>query len=321
MQNNPYVKILKYLLSIGIVIVIFFFMGRQLYFQWDELSRHETRFNYKMLLLSFIPLIFNFLINTIYFQHLLKNLGESIDSLNTFKVLYISQLGKYIPGGIWPILGQFYLFEKQKISKLTVFIANVTLILLDTISVLLVFIPFYLIFFSNQFRYLNILLLIIIAFCVFLLNPKMLNKVVRLVNVKLKSKDIALEYKFHDLVYLVMLGVLDWLILGTGLFFLISSFHSIPVIYIAYLSGTFALSWIIGTLSFIVPNGLGIREGTLSYFLTFLLPPPISIIVALLARIWITIGDVISSMIAFLVVAWQDKGCSYRFVNFVRRVI
>ena len=321
MQKIPYIKIIKYLLSIGIVTVIFFFMGRQLYYQWDQLSRYETQFNYKMLLLSFIPLIFNFLINTIYFQHLLKNLGESIDSLNTFKVLYISQLGKYIPGGIWPILGQFYLFEKQKISKLTVFIANVSLILIDTISVLLVFIPFYFIFFSNQLRYLNILLLIIIASSLFLLNPKMLKKVVRLVNVKLKGKDVALEYKFHDLVYLVMLGVVDWLILGIGLFLLISSFHSIPISYIPYLSGAFALSWIIGTLSFIVPNGLGIREGILSYFLTFLLPPPISIIVALLARIWITIGDVISSMIAILVVAWQDKECSYRFVNFVRRVI
>jgi len=314
-------KLVKYPLSLIIILVLFYFMARQLYYEWDELSNYKIEFNYRMLFLSLIPLISNFLINTIYFQHLLKILGVPINSISTFKVLYLSHLGKYIPGGIWPILGQFYLFEKERVSKVTIFIANVTLILLDTISVFMVFIPFYLLYFYKQTKHLDILLLIIIICCVLLLNPKIFTRIVTLVNFRLKGENINLKYRYYDLIYLSLLGVLDWLILGIGLYFLISSFHNIPVKLVPYLSGAFALSWIIGTYSFIVPNGLGVREGILSYLLSFFLPIPISIILSILARLWITGGDLISSLLAFLIKVRQDKDSSFRLINFVRRVI
>jgi uncharacterized membrane protein YbhN (UPF0104 family) len=58
-----------------------------------------------------------------------------------------------------------------------------------------------------------------------------------------------------------------------------------------------AFSWVVGFLSIITPAGLGVKEGIFSYFLTFIVPTGIATLVALIVRIWGTIGEILYSLI------------------------
>jgi uncharacterized membrane protein YbhN (UPF0104 family) len=64
----------------------------------------------------------------------------------------------------------------------------------------------------------------------------------------------------------------------------------VPISAYPPLVGINALAWTIGFFSFIVPGGLGVREGIQSFFLKFFLPLPVGIVAALLYRIWAIIG-------------------------------
>jgi uncharacterized membrane protein YbhN (UPF0104 family) len=59
------------------------------------------------------------------------------------------------------------------------------------------------------------------------------------------------------------------------------------------LIGINAIAWIVGFLSLPVPGGLGVREGVLVTLLQVFVPLPVSIIAALLARVWAILGMVV----------------------------
>ncbi len=309
-------KTVRYFLAFIIISVVFYFMARQLYYGWDELSQYHFEFKYKMFLLSFVPLTINFLIASIYFQKLLKILGVSVNLTNTFKVIFISRLGKYIPGGgIWALLGQVYLFDKENVSKIIVLIAIIMQLLVYSLYGLLVFLVLYFLHLGSMIAIHQVVLIFIFCMCVFILSPKIFTKVVNLISFKLKGERVNISYNYADLIYLSILCVVDWLIFGVGLFFLINSFYSVSINLIPVFAGTFAISWIIGLYVFIIPDGLGIREGMQAYLLSFFLPLPIAIIFSLMTRLWSTIGDLLSGGLAFLIKVTQDENLKVKIVK------
>lgn len=314
-------KTVRYFLAITIISIVFYIMARQLYYGWDELSHYRFEFKYKMLLLSFLPLTVNFLITSIYFQKILKILGVSINLTNTFKVIFLSRLAKYIPGGgIWALLGQVYLFDKENVPKLIVLIANITQLLVYTLYGLLVFIAFYFFYLGSKLAVQKVALIFTSCVCIFILHPKVFSKIVNLISFKLKGERINITYTYSDFIYLTVLCVVDWSIFGVGLYFLTNSFYSVSTNLIPVFAGTFAISWILGLCVFITPDGLGIREGVQSYLLSFFLPLPIAIIFSLMTRLWFTIGDLISSSLAFLIKVTQEEDLKFRMVKLMKHV-
>ena len=61
------------------------------------------------------------------------------------------------------------------------------------------------------------------------------------------------------------------------------------------------MTWVVGLLAFLTPGGLGVREGALALLLSPFLPVPLPTVVALLARVWWTVAELISVATAMLV--------------------
>jgi uncharacterized membrane protein YbhN (UPF0104 family) len=78
--------------------------------------------------------------------------------------------------------------------------------------------------------------------------------------------------------------------------------------------GIFSISWLLGYYVFIFPSGLGIREGVQVYLLSYFFPPSISIVIALVCRIWMTLGDGIISLIAIALAKWIKEEDIYERV-------
>jgi hypothetical protein len=52
----------------------------------------------------------------------------------------------------------------------------------------------------------------------------------------------------------------------------------------------------LGTLSIFAPSGLGVREGVLALLLTTYVVSPVAVLISLLARLWVTLGELVCAL-------------------------
>jgi hypothetical protein len=64
------------------------------------------------------------------------------------------------------------------------------------------------------------------------------------------------------------------------------------------LTGAYAFSLNIGFLAIFTPGGIGVREGVLVFLLSSIFPLPVSTLISLLSRLWMTLGEVLCFFIA-----------------------
>jgi hypothetical protein len=90
-----------------------------------------------------------------------------------------------------------------------------------------------------------------------------------------------------------------WFIYGIGAFFIINSLTTLTILKLSTIVAMFSISWVLGFLSFLAPAGIGVREGILTYFLIYIVPEPIAIIVVLTTRLILTLIEGAYALIAF----------------------
>ena len=103
---------------------------------------------------------------------------------------------------------------------------------------------------------------------------------------------------YVDFLKILAVYLLSWGLQGLAFFFLVSTVKGWSIDIAFYLIGSYIAAWLVGFLVLFAPGGLGIREGTLSFLLEFCLPLPLAIALSLLARIWITLGELAIAVVA-----------------------
>lgn len=88
---------------------------------------------------------------------------------------------------------------------------------------------------------------------------------------------------------------LSWVLLGVSFSLFVTAFVPEAVAHNRLLAGTVAASYLAGYLVLVAPAGLGVREGTMTALLTAVPGFPIAaaIVVAVLSRVWFTLGEVL----------------------------
>ncbi len=298
MKINYSLKSVRRIIGFSIVFLLFFFMAKSLYQNWNKIPFEKIRFNYYYLAISFIPLLFCFPIGAFAWKYILNNLGEKIFFRRAAGIIAISQLGKYLPGKIWFAVGRIYLAKvggicgsKTLVSLLLetgmLFISSLILFLISAIGITNLAIP-----------HLLILSAIITIIGLVGLYPTIFSKILNFFLSLFRRKKIEIYFPYGRILLLLIIYGIAWLLYGLGFYLLINSFYPVAFSSLLYLTAVYAISWNIGFIILISPAGLGVREGVLSSLLQSQFPQPITIIIAFLSRIWITIGELIFLIIA-----------------------
>jgi hypothetical protein len=258
-----------------------------------------------LLILSFLLLIVNLAISALVWGKILQLFGAQLPFPQSFKIMSLSGLGKYLPGKIWLYLGQIYLSQKAKIPKSVCLFSLLLLFAAYNLAGLLVFIAS--LFLWNRFSQVSISALFIAGCGAFLIifSPRILNGVLRWVfgifkRLKKKFPDNELVFRtgFRPVLRIILILAADWLIFGTAVYFLVNSFYHIGLTQTVILCGIFAISSILGILSFFVPAGLGVREGVQSYLLGMFIPLSAAIMISVVMRVWMTLGELMCFFVA-----------------------
>jgi len=292
------IHLLKKTCAFLVIIGIFYLLGKNLHQNFAEISHHRWSIKHELLVLSFLCLVLNLSIASYAWKKILSFFHASPPLDQTFKIMFISAMGKYIPGKVWQYLGQIYLGQRVGLPKSVTFFSMVLLFIAYNLAGILLFL-FSLFFWQKSPPFLIFALpLIFVLISLTAFYPPILNKVLKILMHLFKKEALTIKAGVGQIVKILLILIVDWVIFGTGVYLLVNSFYSINFNQTVILCGIFAISVISGILSFFVPAGLGVREGVQSYLLSLFIPVSMAILISLVMRVWIILGELVCFLVA-----------------------
>ena len=307
-----YKKTIYKIASYLIILTIFFFLGKNLFDNWQKVKGYDFSFNYFYLLLSFFFLFLMIISFALIWNKILRIL-EPTQKLSNFKAIKIfiySWLGRYIPGKVWLFLGRVYLGQKEGLNKKNLVIGTAYEIVLSIVSVFLFSIFFLSISFGMKVSNFYIIPMLIIPIGLFLVHPKILYYFSNLFLRKFKNIEIPLDsfLSYKNIIRIIFYFFIAFSFNGIGFFFLVRSIVYLPFCDIIGAISAFIFASALGMVAIFAPSGLGIREGVLVLLLQFYFPLSIAILISLIARIWATIGEAIALISVYLYSKFKKNG-------------
>ena len=283
----------KKVLQVLVIGVIFFFLARNLYQNWGKISTYDWKINYYWLIFSFgLMLVSSFLL-ALGWNLILRVLGGSLTHRKALKIFFLAELGKYIPGRVWSMVGKIYLCKQQGIPVGKTSACVVIQAVIQNVSGVLVFL-LSLVFWKNTEWIGNFYpVFFVIPAGLVLLHPAIMIKGLNFTLKKLKKNPVELDLKYRNILGILLLWCGLWVLSGMVYYFLIISLYPLPLAYSLIMVGIYSISGVVAFLSFLTPSGLGVMEGMLAFLLSFYLPLYIATLIALLLRVWRTANDLI----------------------------
>lgn len=281
-----------------IVLVIFGLMARTLYLGWQEVVAYQWDLDYPALLAAFALMLSSTALYAYLWKSILERLGGTLDYRKSYRIYYLSQLGRYVPGKIWSVLGLVYLSQKEGVSKATSAASVILQLALQIVSGVMVFaltLPLWRGSGAGSGLY---GLIVLLPMGLILVHPGVLSKGL---NVALRitgQPPMELNWGYGYLLGQLGLWAVFWLVNGIAHYLLIGSVYPSSLPPLLVLAGIFAISWVTGFLSLVTPSGLGVMEGTLAVLLSSYFPAPVATIIALWTRLVRTVVDLVCAGIA-----------------------
>ncbi len=289
---------LRRIAGILVILVCFFFLGRTLFSNLGQIGTYGWQFEPIRLMLSFVFLGVNLAVSAVAWKKILTLFGIRLPFRQSYKIMFVSAPGKYIPGKIWIYLSQIYLSQKANVPKGIALFSMLLLFGGYVLAGVVVFV-FSLFFWEGVSPWpVGVLFLLSLSAFWVLFSPRVQNLLLRVVrSVSRRFKEDLIPEKLTTsggttkVGQILLILLADWMIFAVAAYFLINSFYSIDVQQTVILCGIFAVSVIAGIASFFVPAGLGVREGVQSYLLSLFIPVSAAILISLIMRIWMILGE------------------------------
>ncbi|MFI6293051.1 lysylphosphatidylglycerol synthase domain-containing protein [Nonomuraea sp. NPDC050790] len=286
-------SVVKRVVRFGFLAVALGFGAWAVASQWDAVAAGFAALSWPMVAASLVAVIAALLGAMLTWRTLLADLGSPLPLRPAAKVFFVGQLGKYIPGAVWPVIAQMEMGRELGVPRsrsaaafflmMPIQLATGLIVTLGTLG-------------WDRYGWLLLALPVILV----LLEPKVINALIGFGLRRLKREPLE-----RPLTRRGMLTALGWALAGWAAYGLHLYFVA-PQTGVLFAIGAFALSWCLGILTFVVPAGAGVREVAMVAVLSPVMDRGSAIAVALVSRIVIIVGDVICAGIAGLV-ARRDR--------------
>lgn len=212
---------------------------------------------------------------------LLGLLDHRIPTAVAYRSYFVGQLGKYVPGGVWAVVGRGEWARRSGVTAAAAYSSTVLSMVTAYLAAAVVtagLLPIT----ATQIGFPPLALLVggLGVIGVPLLHPRVMEPALTLLR-RISRKRVQISAPpFPATMGIVAMQAITWVCIGTGTWLIAWGFGadvSWPVAMVAT-----AASWVIGMLVLPVPGGIGIREGA---FVALLQDVPEAAAIALAARL------------------------------------
>ncbi|MCH9275443.1 flippase-like domain-containing protein [Bifidobacterium amazonense] len=224
---------------------------------------------------------------------ILADLGSDLNWNAAVQLFGVSQIGKYIPGGVWNIVAAAEIGRDHKIPARRSVTAMTVAVLISLLSgtgigVITVLGT------SVNIQVPTWMIVVLLAVLVALLTPPVLNRLIGFGFALLKRPAPERQMTFRGLGLATLLAVIAWAVAGVQVWLLAVGFGMKAGLAGMMLAiGAYALAWVVGFLVVFVPAGTGVRESVLGLFFAGVLSSGGVLAVVLVSRIAMTIADLV----------------------------
>ncbi len=300
-------KIIKYIIQVAVIAILAYFTVPVFIKSFKQFRPAEWEINYWLLGASLILMQIVLWGQSAIWSKMIGLFQRKIGYWKAFKVAYLGQLGRYVPGKVWQLLAVAYLAKKEGVR---VEEATAGFILAQVFAtppgLLIVILYLFVIQASNAyakysaFSWAGVLALVI--FLVIFLQPNLFKKLLNFGLTRL-ARQPAVEFQLQKMVGLQVLFYyfLTWNLYGVCFYLFLNSvlpgyeFNLIETI------GAWTLAYLVGYWTIVLPAGIGAREAALILLLAPVIGAERAGIVVIGARLWSMIGEVICTIIAWRV--------------------
>ena len=231
------------------------------------------------------------------YRVLLGALGSPLPARTAAQILFVGQLGKYLPGSVWPVLAQMQLGTAHKVPRTRSASASVLAMLMSLVSgilVGLVVVPFA----GRATPYWWVFLLApVIGVC---MHPRLLNRILNRLLRLARLPPLDQPLTGQDVAVALAWGVVGWVFFGLQIWLLGNRLGLSSGSDLLLAIGGFAFAWCAGFVVVFAPAGAGIREVVLIAVLAGTMKAGDALAIALVSRVLMTAGDLISAGTAAL---------------------
>jgi len=271
---------------------------------WEQLTSYAWRLRLLPLVLSLALYVAGIGLAVLQWSLIMERLAGVSSLRKNAKIYSFSTLAKRLPGTYWYVAGRMLLYDAEGVAKATTATGAALELAATILAGLLVYVfslPFclstYLAGLPAIWRsgYLGLLIgLLVIVF----LRPSVVSAVLNRLARALGKQEVSFNFKTRDTLTWLAIHLLGWVIGGIVMYLLISALQPFPWAALPAIINMTTAAGLVGLVAFISPSGLGIKELTLAYLLSFYVPLPVAAVLSLLFRLWVIVGDFFWAVLA-----------------------
>ena len=293
MISRPIVARISSLLGIAIGIAGVAFVARTLISKWSEVTDAFSQVNAVNLVLSLLlGLAAMTSIGWIWVTMIVAR-SHNVRHRNAMSWYFTGQLGKYVPGGIWPIVGRAELAVRNGIPRIDAY-ASTGLSLVTTYAAAVVTIGI-----GAAATTGHRLIAILIAIALMAAYASFSQPSLRAVLIRVESRISSSASSLADpqrLVRLTVLHIPAWLLMSLSTSVTATAFGAdIGIADMLFITTT---SWLAGFVVVGVPGGIGVREAVFTSLAGGIIGTPMAVSLALMSRVVFIAVDLSGALIS-----------------------
>ena len=221
---------------------------------------------------------------------LLADLGSPLPLPAAIRVMFVGQLGKYVPGAVWAVAAQVELARDHDVPRRHSAAASLVAMAITLVVGLIaagVMLPLTSAHAVRQYWWV-LAITPLVAICLY---PKIIKFGLDLALRLLRKPPLQESVSVAGMTRALAWTTLGWLCFGAHAWFLIRVFAGDSPHTFALALGAYALAWAVGFLIIFVPGGIGARELALIAVLSPVMSSASALVVALVSRVVMTVGD------------------------------
>jgi uncharacterized membrane protein YbhN (UPF0104 family) len=263
--------------------------------KWESFAEAVVRLSPWTVAVAFVAAFVANLCNGLSWWQAYGGLGMKLPGMDALRVFWVSQIGKYIPGSVWPVLTQMEMAKDRGYSRTRSFTASVVAMIVPVVTSGVIAAVLMVLQTPEAMRtYWYVLVAIPVG--VIVLLPPVLRWVLQTLG-RLTHRTMETDsLNGRGILLSVLWSVGTWVAYGFHSVVMLDSLTNAPVSPLLA-AGAFAMSWVAGFLFIPAPAGVGVREAVLILALGGALLQDDAFAFAIVSRVLLIAVDAVSALI------------------------
>ncbi|MEY9863277.1 hypothetical protein ABH935_008926 [Catenulispora sp. GAS73] len=263
--------------------------------QWSRVQAGFAELGPVPLVVALVPALASVVAMMLAWRGLLGSLGSPLGLRPAARIFFTSQLGKYLPGSVWPVVAQMQLGRAYRIPRARSAAAAALAMLVSLASALVLAAATLPVAGGAEaagYWWAFVAVPVLMAG----LHPRVANPVLKAI-FRVTRRPAIEPLTARTIAETAARSVVGWLLAGTHIWILAIALGASPWRTLLLGVGGYAFAWSVGFIIVFAPAGAGVRELILVAALQPVLDPGKATVVALASRLITIIADLIAAAV------------------------